>query len=49
MSTIKIPLMVEAFQQIKAGKFALTDKYTLARTTSGPAPASSSGSIPAPC
>jgi beta-lactamase class A len=31
MSTIKIPLMVEAFQQIKDGKFALTDKYTLAR------------------
>jgi beta-lactamase class A len=30
MSTIKIPLMVEAFQQIKDGKFALTDKYTLA-------------------
>src|SRR6185295_18216135 len=29
MSTIKIPLMVEAFQQIKDGKFALTDKYTL--------------------
>ena len=31
MSTIKIPLMVEALQQIKDGKFALTDKYTLAR------------------
>ena len=29
MSTIKIPLMVEALQQIKDGKFALTDKYTL--------------------
>jgi beta-lactamase class A len=28
MSTIKIPLMIEAFEQIKAGKFALTDKYT---------------------
>jgi len=28
MSTIKIPLMIEAFDQIKAGKFALTDKYT---------------------
>jgi hypothetical protein len=27
MSTIKIPLMVEAFEQIKARKFALTDKY----------------------
>jgi len=31
MSTIKIPLMVEALQQIKDGKFALADKYTLAR------------------
>ena len=29
MSTIKIPLMVEVFEQIKAGKFKLTDKYTL--------------------
>ncbi len=29
MSTIKIPLMIEAFEQIKAGKFKLTDKYTL--------------------
>jgi beta-lactamase class A len=29
MSVIKIPLMVEAFEQIKAGKFALSDKYTL--------------------
>jgi beta-lactamase class A len=29
MSTIKIPLMVEAFEQIKAGRFALSDKYTL--------------------
>src|SRR5262249_9869921 len=29
MSTIKIPLMIEAFDQIKAGKFKLTDKYTL--------------------
>jgi beta-lactamase class A len=29
MSVIKIPLMVEAFQQIKDGKFALTNKYTL--------------------
>ncbi len=28
MSTIKLPLMAEVFQQIKAGKFALTDKYT---------------------
>jgi beta-lactamase class A len=30
MSTIKIPLMIEAFEQIKAGKFRLADKYTLA-------------------
>lgn len=29
MSTIKIPLMVEVFEQIKAGKFKLNDKYTL--------------------
>jgi beta-lactamase class A len=29
MSTIKIPLMVEAFHQIEAGKFSLTDKVTL--------------------
>ena len=29
MSTIKIPLMVEVLEQIKAGKFKLTDKYTL--------------------
>ena len=28
MSTIKIPLMIEVFEQIKAGKFKLTDKYT---------------------
>jgi beta-lactamase class A len=31
MSTIKIPLMIETFQQIKDGRFALTDKYTLAQ------------------
>ena len=30
MSTIKIPLMTEVFEQIKAGKLALTDKYTYA-------------------
>src|SRR5712692_8076293 len=30
MSTIKIPLMIEAFEQIKSGKFKLADKYTLA-------------------
>ena len=29
MSTIKIPLMVEVFEQIKAGRFTLSDKYTL--------------------
>jgi beta-lactamase class A len=29
MSVIKIPLMVEVFEQIKAGKFALSDRYTL--------------------
>jgi beta-lactamase class A/uncharacterized membrane protein len=31
MSVIKIPLMVEAFQQIKDGKFTLGDKYTLTK------------------
>jgi beta-lactamase class A len=31
MSVIKIPLMVEVFEQIKAGKFRLEDKYTLAK------------------
>jgi beta-lactamase class A len=30
MSTIKIPLMIEVFEQIKAGKFRLSDKYTYA-------------------
>ncbi len=29
MSTIKIPLMVEAFRQMEAGKFALTDRVKL--------------------
>jgi beta-lactamase class A len=29
MSVIKIPLMVEVFEQIKAGTFTLADKYTL--------------------
>src|SRR5207248_6018820 len=29
MSTIKIPLMVEAFRQVEAGKFKLTDRITL--------------------
>ena len=31
MSVIKIPLMVEVFTQIKAGKFALTDRTTLTK------------------
>ncbi len=31
MSVIKIPLMAEAFQQIKDGKFVLTDKYSLTK------------------
>jgi len=31
MSVIKIPLMVEAFQLIKDGKFTLADKYTLTK------------------
>ena len=30
MSTIKIPLMVEVLEQVKAGRFKLTDKYTFA-------------------
>ena len=29
MSTIKVPLMVEAFRQMEAGKFALTDRIKL--------------------
>ena len=36
MSTIKIPLMVEVLEQIKAGKFALTDKYTFVEADSQP-------------
>ena len=36
MSTIKIPLMIEAFEQIKAGKFKLTDKYTFVEADSQP-------------
>ena len=36
MSTIKIPLMIEAFTAIKAGKFKLTDKYTFAAADSQP-------------
>jgi beta-lactamase class A len=31
MSVIKIPLMVEVLSQIKDGRFALTDKYTLTK------------------
>lgn len=29
MSVVKIPLMAEVFEQVKAGRFALTDRYTL--------------------
>lgn len=36
MSTIKIPLMIEALQQIRAGRFKLTDKYTFAQADSQP-------------
>jgi len=36
MSTIKIPLMIEAFEQIKAGTFKLTDKYTFVAADSQP-------------
>jgi beta-lactamase class A len=36
MSTIKIPLMVEVLEQVKAGRFKLTDKYTFAATDSQP-------------
>ena len=36
MSTIKIPLMIEAFEQIKAGKFKLTDTYTFVAADSQP-------------
>jgi len=36
MSTIKIPLMIEAFEQIKAGRFKLTDKYTFVQADSQP-------------
>lgn len=36
MSTIKIPLMVEAFHQIEAGKFSLTDKVTLSEAMKRP-------------
>ena len=36
MSTIKIPLMVEALEHVKAGKFKLTDKYTFVQADSQP-------------
>ena len=36
MSTIKIPLMIEVLEQIKAGKFKLTDKYTFVEADSQP-------------
>ena len=36
MSTIKIPLMVEVLEQVKAGKLKLTDKYTFAQADSQP-------------
>jgi len=36
MSTIKIPLMIEALEQIKAGKFKLDDKYTFVQADSQP-------------
>jgi beta-lactamase class A len=36
MSTIKIPLMVEVFEQVKSGRFKLTDKYTFVQADSQP-------------
>jgi beta-lactamase class A len=36
MSTIKIPLMIEVLEQIKAGKFKLTDQYTFAEKDTQP-------------
>jgi len=36
MSTIKIPLMVEVMEQVKAGRFKLTDKYTFVEKDSEP-------------
>jgi beta-lactamase class A len=36
MSTIKIPLMVEVLEQVKAGTFKLTDKYTFVQADSQP-------------
>jgi beta-lactamase class A len=36
MSTIKIPLMIEVFEQIKAGRFTLADKYTFVEKDAQP-------------
>src|SRR5271165_786989 len=36
MSVIKIPLMMEAFRQIEAGKFALSDTVTLKESDKRP-------------
>jgi len=36
MSTIKIPLMVEVLEQVKAGRLKLTDKYTFVEVDSQP-------------
>jgi len=36
MSTIKIPLMIEVLEEVKAGKFKLTDKYTFVEKDSEP-------------
>jgi len=36
MSVIKIPLMVEAYRQIEAGKFSLTDRVTLKESDKRP-------------
>ena len=36
MSTIKIPLMIETFEQIKAGRFKLSDTYTFVAADSQP-------------
>ncbi len=36
MSTIKIPLMVEAFRQIESGRFKLTDRVTLEEAAKRP-------------
>lgn len=36
MSTIKIPLMVEVLEQVKAGKLKLADKYTFVQADSQP-------------